>query len=346
MRSNRSRLAVVALASVFAVGACAGSPAATQAPAPTGSAPTAAPTDEPLGGSIRIDGSSTVGPLAEVAAELFENWVRERGGTTTVEVAISGTSGGFGKFCIGENDMNNASRPIKQSEIDLCGENNIAYDGVQVANDALALIVNPVNPLVCLSVAQANQIWDENSTVMTWSDVDGLDLPADFLALPGSDANRELGRQLYGPGTDSGTFDFFTEVINGKSGQIRTDYIDIGEDDNAAVTAVTGVPHSMGYIPYSYFTEVGDRVKGIAIDGGAGCVEPTLDNVLNGTYVPMGRPLFTYASDKALAKPEVLAFMNYWIENSEEIAATAGFVPMTDAQIAESIAKIQSLVGG
>jgi phosphate transport system substrate-binding protein len=295
-----------------------------------------------LTGSVNLDGSSTVGPLSEVAAELFMD---ENSGVR-VTVAISGTGGGFQKFCIGENDMNNASRPIKPSEIDLCGENSIAYEGVQVANDALALIVHPNNPVACLSVAQANQIWDEGSTVATWADVEGLDLPADFLALPGGDVNRALGRQLYGPGTDSGTFDFFTEVINGESGKIRTDYIDIGEDDNAAVTAVSGVPHAMGYIPYSYFTEVGGAVKGIAIDGGAGCVDPTLDNVLNGTYVPMGRPLFTYASDVALAKPEVLAFMNYWIENSEEIAQVAGFVPMTDAQIAESQRKIQSLVGG
>jgi phosphate transport system substrate-binding protein len=347
------RLAALGLTAVFAIGACTGGGGSepTTAPATNGGPATTAPTDpgeptgEPLGGSIRIDGSSTVGPLAEVAAELFENWVRDQGGTTTVEVAISGTSGGFQKFCIGENDMNNASRPIKESEIELCGENDIAFEGVQVANDALALIVHPDNPVDCLTVAQANQIWDEGSTVATWADVEGLDLPADFLALPGGDANRELGKQLYGPGTDSGTFDFFTEVINGEAGKVRTDYIDIGEDDNAAVTAVSGIPHAMGYIPYSYFTEVGDAVRGVPIDGGAGCVEPTLDNVLNGTYVPMGRPLFTYASDVALAKPEVLAFMNYWIENSEEIANVAGFVPMTDAQIAESQAKIQSLVG-
>jgi phosphate transport system substrate-binding protein len=285
-----------------------------------------------LSGTIRIDGSSTVGPLAEVAAELFEN----ANSGVRVTVAISGTSGGFQKFCIGETDMNNSSRPIKESEIELCDENEIGYDGIQVANDALALVVNPGSPVDCLTVEQASQIWDEGSTVSTWGDVEGLDLPSDFAG---------TAIQLYGPGTDSGTFDFFTEAINGSSGQIRTDYIDIGEDDNAAVVAVSGTSGAMGYIPYSYFTEAGDQVKALAIDGGDGCVDATLENVLDGSYTPLGRPLFTYASDTALARAEVLAFMEFWIENSEEIATTAGFVPMTDEQIAEQNAKIDQLVG-
>jgi phosphate transport system substrate-binding protein len=332
---------------VAAWGGAEATPAPT--PAPTSSATqapgtTPAPTETPLTGTVRIDGSSTVGPLTEVAAELFENYVRERGGNVNVEVAIAGTSAGFGKFCIGESDMNNASRPIKQSEIDLCGQNNIKYEGVQVANDALALVVNPQNPISCLTTAQTKQIWDADSAVMSWADVDGLNVPADFLALA-TDPNRQLGRQLYGPGTDSGTFDFFTEAINGKSGQIRTDYNDIGEDDNAAVTAVTGVPHAMGYIPYSYFTEVGDRVKPLSIDAGNGCVEPTLDNVLNGSYKPLGRPLFIYASDTALARAEVLAFIDFYIENAKQVATLAGFVPMSDAQIATSKAKVDSLIG-
>jgi phosphate transport system substrate-binding protein len=285
-----------------------------------------------LSGTIRLDGSSTVGPLAEVAAELFEN----EHGDVNVTVAISGTSGGFQKFCIGETDMNNSSRPIKDSEIELCDENEIGYDGIQVANDALALVVNPENPVDCLSVEQANQIWDEGSSVATWADVDGLDVPSDLAA---------ESVALYGPGTDSGTFDFFTEAINGESGKIRTDYTDIGEDDNAAVVAVSGTLGAMGYIPYSYFTEAGDQVKALAIDGGEGCVDATLENVLDGSYTPLGRPLFTYASDTALSRAEVLAFMEFWIANSEEIANIAGFVPMTDEQIAEQNAKIDQLVG-
>jgi phosphate transport system substrate-binding protein len=228
-----------------------------------------------------------------------------------VAVAISGTSGGFQKFCAGETDGNNASREIKESEIEECANNGVGYDGVQVANDALSLVVNPEFPVDCISVEQANQIWDEGSSVSSWDQVDGLDLPAENIT-------------LYGPGTDSGTFDFFTEVINGEEGKIRTDYTDIGEDDFAAITAVEGDPWAMGYIPYSYVQEAGDSVKALDVDGGDGCVEATLENVQDGSYVPLGRPLFLYASDVALARPEVVAFFEFFIENQAEIAEIAG----------------------
>jgi len=287
--------------------------------------------DTSLSGDVRLDGSSTVGPLAKVAAELFEN---ETNGKVRVAVAESGTSGGFAKFCIGENDMNNASRAIKDSEIELCAENDIGWAGVQVANDALALLVNTDNPLDCMTVDQANQIWDEGSSVSTWGDIDGLDIPADFASEPIT---------LYGPGTDSGTFDFFTEAINGEEGVIRNDYINIGEDDNAAVMGVQGDVGAMGYVPYSYFQEAGDTVKPLAIDDGNGCVDATLENVLDGSYTPLGRPLFTYASDAGLAKPQVLGFMKFWIANSEEIAAGAGFVPLSDDQVAKSNQDIEDL---
>jgi phosphate transport system substrate-binding protein len=250
--------------------------------------------------------------------------------------------------------MNDASRPIKESEIELCGQNGIAFDAIQVANDALALLVNANNPISCLTKEQATQIWDVDSTVQTWGDVEGLDLPEEFAA-------TELGKALYGPGSDSGTFDFFTEAINGEEGRIRIDYIDIGEDDNAAVTAVEGIEHAMGYVPYSYFqiAAAGGLVKPLAIDMGAqgvmlpgrdapevlGCVEATIENVQDGSYVPLGRPLYVYASDTALARPEVLAFMDFYVKNAVEIAELAGFVPMTDEQIEEQKAKIATLTG-
>ena len=287
-----------------------------------------------LSGDVRLDGSSTVGPLSEVAAELF----MEENPRVRVTVAISGTSGGFQKFCSGETDMNDASRPIKEEEITTCGENGIGFDAIQVANDALALLVNQGNTVDCLTTAQANQIWDEGSPVQTWGDIEGLDIPDEFGAL-------ELGKALYGPGTDSGTFDFFTEAVNGEEGRVRIDYIDIGEDDNAAVTAVQGIEHAMGYVPYSYFQVAGDAVKPLAIDAGQGCVDATIENVQNGTYVPLGRPLFVYASDTALARPEVLAFMNFYVEHAPEIAEFAGFVPMTEEQIEEQRQKIAELVG-
>jgi phosphate transport system substrate-binding protein len=283
-----------------------------------------------LSGTIRIDGSSTVGPLSEVAAELFQ----AENPNVRVTVAISGTSGGFEKFCIGETDMNDASRPIKDEEIELCGENGIDFDGIQVANDALSLVVNAENPVGCLTVAQATQIWDEGSTVATWGDIDGLDVPTDF-------AGNTL--TLYGAGTDSGTFDFFTGAINGEEGRIRNDYTSIGEDDLAGVVAVEGDVAAMTYVPYSYIQEAGDLVKALQIDDGSGCIDATLENVQNGSYTPLGRPLFVYASDTALAKPEVLAFMRFYVDNADAIAEAADFVPMTAEQIGEQHAKIEEL---
>jgi phosphate transport system substrate-binding protein len=284
-----------------------------------------------LTGSVNLDGSSTVGPLSEVAAELFMD---ENSGVR-VTVAISGTGGGFQKFCIGETDGNNSSRPIKDEEIATCDENDIAYDNIQVANDALSVVVNNDFPVDCMTVDQVNEIWDEGSSVAKWGDVTDLDA--------GDIAGNDI--RLYGPGTDSGTFDFFTDVINGEEGRIRTDYNDIGEDDAAAVTAVSGDVNAMGYIPYSYFQEAQDEVKALQIDDGNGCVDGSLENVQDGTYTPLGRPLFVYASDTALARPEVVAFMEFYIENAEEIATVAGFVPLNEDQITEQKAKIAELAG-
>jgi phosphate transport system substrate-binding protein len=325
--TTRKTFVPVAIASVLLLAACGG-PGASPTPGPSGSA---------LSGTIRIDGSSTVGPLSEVAAQLYEEHTNR---AVLVSVAQSGTSGGFQKFCSGETDMNDASRPIKQSEIDQCGANNIGYDAIQVANDALSLLVNNDNPITCLTVAQARQVWDLDSTVTTWGDIEGLDVPADFAATP---INQDT---LFGPGTDSGTFDFFTEVINGEEGRINLNYTDIGEDDHAAVLGVQGDVGAMGYVPYSYYQVVLGDVRALDIDNGNGCVAATLENVQNGTYTPLGRPLFVYASDTSLARPEVLGFMKFYIDNAVDIAEAAGFVPLTDDQQAEQHEKIEQLVGG
>ncbi|MCE7079103.1 PstS family phosphate ABC transporter substrate-binding protein [Streptomyces sp. ST2-7A] len=338
MRNWRAKTAAIAAVSALAlVTACGSDDNGSDSAADTGNETEAGNETEgegegggDLSGSIRVDGSSTVGPLAEVAAEMF---MTENPGVM-VDVAISGTSGGFEKFCQGENDMNNASREIKESEIELCEGNEIAYEGIQVSNDALAIVVNSDNPVECLTVDQANQIWDEGSSVSTWGDVDGLDIPDDL-------ASEDL--VLYGPGTDSGTFDYFTDAINGEEGRIRTDYTDIGEDDNAAVRGVEGDFAAMAFVPYSYFQEAGDAIKPLQIDGGEGCVDATLENVQDGSYAPLGRGLFTYASDVALEKEATVAFMKFWLENSAQIAETAGFVPMTQEQIDEGDAKVDSL---
>ncbi|MEX2659282.1 MAG: PstS family phosphate ABC transporter substrate-binding protein [Acidimicrobiales bacterium] len=285
-----------------------------------------------LSGSVNLDGSSTVGPLSEVAAELF---MQENPGVQ-VSVAISGTGGGFEKFCQGETDGNNASREIKEEEVSLCEQRSIAYDNVQVANDALSAVVHPDFPLDCMTPDQLNQIWDEGSAVSAWGDVEGLDLPDDA-------ATESV--TLFGPGSDSGTFDFFTDAINGEEGRIRNDYTDIGEDDQAAVQGVSGDEWAMAYIPYSFVQEAGDSVKPLAIDDGGGCVEATLENVQSGDYTPLGRPLFLYASDTALARPEVVAFFDFYIENQAEIAEAAGYVPMNDEQAAAAQEQVATLAG-
>jgi phosphate transport system substrate-binding protein len=223
----------------------------------------------------------------------------------------SGTSGGFQKFCSGETDMNDASRPIKESEIEQCGENGHRLRRHPGGQRRAVAAGQQRQPGQCLTVDQARQIWDLDSTVTTWGDIDGLDLPAEFAATP---------INLFGPGTDSGTFDFFTEAINGEEGRINLNYTDIGEDDHAAVLGVQGDVGAMGYVPYSYYQEVLGDVKALEIDDGNGCVEATLENVQDGSYTPLGRPLFVYASDTALARPEVLDFMEFYIDNAVEIA--------------------------
>ncbi|HVM29896.1 MAG TPA: PstS family phosphate ABC transporter substrate-binding protein [Candidatus Limnocylindrales bacterium] len=335
MDKMRTRMALAGAAALLVAAACGGGPTASPGQTPPGQTPgTGTPGNGgDLSGSIRLDGSSTVGPLSEVAAELYE----ERQPNVTVSVAQSGTGGGFQKFCTGETDMNNASRPIKDSEIETCEQSEIGYDAIQVANDALSLLVNNDNPVQCMTVEQARQVWDLDATVATWGEIEGLDVPAEFADTP---------INLYGPGTDSGTFDFFTEEINGEAGRININYTDIGEDDHQAVLGVQGDIGAMGYVPYSYYQEVLGDVRALAIDDGNGCVEATLENVQDGSYTPLGRPLFVYASDTSLARPEVLDFMRFYIDNAVEIADTAGFVPLTDEQVDEQREKIEQLAGG
>jgi phosphate transport system substrate-binding protein len=282
-------------------------------------------------GTITLDGSSTVGPFAEAAAELFMD---ENSGVR-VTVGISGTGGGFEKFCNGETDGSNASRDIKDEEAALCGDNGIEFGRVTVANDALSVIVNKDNPLECISVEALNALWQLNSTVSTWGDIPGIDA--------GALASEAV--VLYGPGTDSGTFDFFTEEINGESGNIRTDYNNIGEDDNQAVQGVSGALGAMAFIPYSFYQEYQDSVKGLAIDNGNGCVDPTIDNLLAGEYTPLGRSLYMFPAAGALQRPEVVAFYTFVIEQNEAIAAAAGLVALTSDQKAEQLAVVAGLGG-
>jgi phosphate transport system substrate-binding protein len=283
-----------------------------------------------LSGQIRADGSSTVAPLTETAAELFQG----ENPDVQVTVGTSGTSGGFEKFCVGETDISDASRPIDPAEEKICGENGVDYEEVQVANDALSAVVNPNNPLECISVDALNQIWDKGSTVDSWGDVKGLETEVD---------DEDL--ELFGPGSDSGTYDYWTEAINGEEGVIRTDYNSIGEDDNAAVQGVAGDEWAMAYIPFSFVEEAGDQVKPLEIDDGDGCVAPSEETVQDGTYKPLGRPLFIYPSGEALQDEVVVEFVRFYIDNQDQITTDATFIPMTEEQTTASEDKVNELAG-
>src|SRR5215207_7050411 len=282
-----------------------------------------------LSGSIRVDGSSTVGPLTEAIAEEFN----AENPDVNVTVGTSGTGGGFEKFCAGETQISDASRPIEEDEAKVCQQNGIAYEELQVANDALTVAVSPNNPVTCITVDQLKQVWEPKSSASNWSDIQGLE--------PAFDA--ELA--LYGPGTDSGTFDFFTEAINGDEGAQRTDYNDIGEDDNATVTGVSGAEGGMGYFGYSFFKENEGTVKALEVDGGGGCVAPSPETAQDGSYTPLSRPLFVYPSASALDDETVDAFLQYYLDNINEVAEQVGFIPLTDEQLQESQGKLQTLVG-
>ncbi len=284
-----------------------------------------------VSGTIRIDGSSTVAPLTEQAAELFQG----ENPDVRVTVGTSGTSGGFEKFCNGETDISDASRPVEEEEIAACEKEGVEFTEVQVANDALSVVVNPENPLTCITTEQLKTIWNKGSEVDSWGDVEGLD--------------AEIGDEdltLFGPGSDSGTYDYFTEEINGEEGVIRTDYNSIGEDDNAAINGVAGDEFAMAYVPYSFVQEAGGQVKSLEVDGGDGCVAPSVETVQDGSYVPLGRPLFIYPSAEALGRPEVVSFVEFYLDNQEEITTARTFIPMNDEQLTKAQAAVDKLASG
>jgi len=283
-----------------------------------------------LSGNIQIDGSSTVAPLSEAAAELFQ----QENPDVQVSVGTSGTGGGFEKFCAGEIDISDASRPIDpDEEVRVCEENGVEFEEVTVANDALTVVVNPQNPVTCMTVDQLASVWGPDAKIRSWGDIEDLD--AEF----GEDLT------LYGPGTDSGTFDYFTEAINGEEGVQTKDYNNVGEDDNATVNGVSGDVGGMGYFGFSFFEENADTLKALEVDGGDGCVAPSLETVQDGSYQPLGRGLFIYPSAEALDREEVRAFVTFYIENQEAITEAAGFIPMTEEQTAESQEKVDGLAG-
>jgi phosphate transport system substrate-binding protein len=280
-----------------------------------------------LSGDIRIDGSSTVGPLTEAAAEMFQM----ENPDVRVTVGISGTGGGFEKFAAGETDISDASRPIKDEEAQALADAGIEYGEMTVAMDGLAVVVNPENDWAdSLTVEQLNMIWDADSKIDNWNQVD-----PSFPDVP---------LELFGPGTDSGTFDYFTDVINGEEGVSRTDYL-ATEDDNVAVQGVAGSKGGMAYFGLSYYEQNTDTLKVLAIDGGSGPVTPSRETVQSGEYQPLSRPLFIYVKKESLERPEVAAFVQFYLDNLTQIAEQALFVPLTEEQTAESQAALDALLG-
>jgi phosphate transport system substrate-binding protein len=278
-----------------------------------------------LSGSISVDGSSTVYPITEAIAEEFGI---EHQGAVRVTVGLSGTGGGFKRFCAGETDISNGSRPIKESEKQICEQNNIGFVEIPVAYDGLSVVVNPQNNFAqCLTVAELKKIWAPGSTVRRWSDV-----RAGF-------PNVEM--KLYGPGTNSGTFDYFTEEIVGETGASRADYT-ASEDDNVLVQGVEGDANSIGYFGYAYYKENAERVKVVGVDNGGGCVVPTEETVKGGSYAPLSRPLFIYVSNAALQRPEVRAFVEYYLTNAAELVPQVGYIPLDANQYQEQLSKLGS----
>ncbi len=277
-----------------------------------------------LSGTIKIDGSSTVAPFAQAAQEAFQ----AENPNVKITVGTSGTGGGFEKFCAGETDISDASRPIKpDEEAPVCKKAGIDYEELQVANDGIAVVTNPELKVDCLTTDQLKKLWNQGSKVKSLSEIDPK--------LPDAQLS------LFGPGTDSGTFDFFTDVINGEEGVSREDY-QPSEDDNILVQGVAGESGGLGYFGHSYYEQNKDKLNLVKVDGGDGCVEPTTDTIQSGEYKPLSRPLFMYPNLKALKRPEVRAFLDYVVGNYQAIADASQIVPMSTEQADKSTSALGS----
>jgi phosphate transport system substrate-binding protein len=270
-----------------------------------------------VSGSIAIDGSSTVFPFAQAAAEGFQS---ENPGAK-VTVGESGTGGGFEKFCAGETDISDASRPIKPEETAACKKGAVKYAELQVANDGIAITTNTGLTIDCMTTAELKKLWNKGSTVKNYNELNPK--------FPDQQVS------LFGPGTDSGTFDFFTAEINGEEGATRKDY-QPSEDDNVLVQGVAGDKGGLGYFGFSYYEQNQDKLNLVGVDSGAGCVKPSKATIQDGSYRPLSRPLFMYVSGKGLAKPQVKAFLDFVVANEQTVSENAQIVPLTPAQLAKT----------
>ena len=293
-------------------------PAATARPSVKGEAPQAGP----LSGEIVIDGSSTVYPVTVAAAEDF----RKEHPQVQIPVGISGTGGGFKKFTAGETEVSDASRPIKDSERELAAQNGITFIELAVAYDGLSVLVNPDNDWAsCLTTDQIHEIWKPDSEITSWNQVDP--------------SYPNLDIVLYGPDADSGTFDYFTEEINGDTGIIRDDFFP-AVDDNVLVQGIAGDRGALGYFGYAYYVANTDKLKLVGVDGGSGCIEPNETTINDGSYSPLSRPLYIYVNISALSRPEVKAFVDYYLANAADLAASVGYVGLPQPLYDQMEAKV------
>jgi phosphate transport system substrate-binding protein len=282
-----------------------------------------------LSGSFEADGSSTVGPFTEAVIEEFAAVAPG----VTITNGISGTGGGFKRFVEGETALSNASRPIADDEVALAAENGVSWYEFEVCYDGLSVVVNPENDWVeSLTVEQLNELWKSDSAIVNWSDLNP-EWPEEVI-------------ELYGPGADSGTFDYFNEVILGDDASPRTDYIP-SEDDNVLVQGVAGSRNALGYFGYAYYVENQDSLRVVPIDGGSGPVEPTIETIADGSYAPLSRPLFEYVNGEMLqTDPALQEFMRFMLANSGPLAEDVGYVALPGDLIQEQQDKLEGAISG
>lgn len=274
-----------------------------------------------LTGTIKADGSSTVGPITQAVAEEFNIEYRD----VQITVGISGTGGGFKKFVAGETDLQNASRKVKQEELDQAKANGIEMTEFEVAYDGIAIVVNKENTWAAdMTTDELKKMWEVNSTVKLWSDI-RAEWPKEPI-------------KFYSPGTDSGTFEYFTEAINeSKKKEIRQDGLTTSEDDNVLVTGVSGDKYAIGYFGLAYYEENADKLNLVKVNG----IAPSAETVIDGTYKPLSRPLYIYLNNKSLQKEEMKTFMKYYLENVKDLVGDVGYIPLEDAKYTEGLSKIK-----
>lgn len=294
-----------------------------------GSKDNAGTTSDKLQGAISIDGSSTVYPISEAVAEEF----RLEQPDVKVTVGVSGTGGGFKKFSRSESDINNASRPIKEQEAAACIENKIRYESIKIAFDGLAVLVNTENTWVNdITVEELKKIWspDAQGKITRWSQIRAEWPDEEF--------------HLYGPGVASGTYDYFTEAIVGTSGSSRGDFT-ASEDDNVLVQGIAGDKNALGFFGLAYYEENKEQLKLVGVNNGTGVVLPSTQTVKDGTYSPLSRPVYIYVSDRAAARPEVSAFITFYLNNAAELVADVGYIALPDAEYKKEAEEFAAFTG-